>query len=193
LWFTNDAGPQTAQLGQITTAGVVTMFAGPSPSRGGGITTGPDGNLWYLESNANKIVKAVIGCNCGGGPGIPGPQGPPGPQGVPGPQGAAGPQGAPGATGPQGPIGPQGPAGPTALTTVIQTYTGTVDLSCPVGYKAVVASCNSGAGIVMNGQTPPPVIGAWSDYLIPDVDTATGVHCGSAPGLRSQAILRCAK
>jgi len=57
LWFTERNG----QIGRMTTAGVVTMFDGPSGDCGLvpdeschvplDITTGPDGNLWFTESH----------------------------------------------------------------------------------------------------------------------------------------------
>ena len=41
---------------------MITEFPTPTASsRPQGITTGPDGNLWFTEGNANKIVKAHIG------------------------------------------------------------------------------------------------------------------------------------
>ena len=80
------------------------------------------------------------------------------------------------------------------MTTITQNYSGSVDLSCPSGYFAVVASCNTGTSVILNGKTPVPPVGSWVSYLTPSVAAATGVHCnlGSA-ALRSQALLRCAK
>ena len=46
------------QIGRITTAGVITEFPLPrSDSNPGGITAGPDGNLWFTELTANKIGR----------------------------------------------------------------------------------------------------------------------------------------
>lgn len=179
LWFTEEAG----KIARITTAGTITEYSTPAGVSPGDIALGADGNLWFTELNENKIGKVTLSS----GSGIPGP---------PGPQGPVGPQGSAGAQGPAGIQGPQGPAGPAVLSsfiTVSQAYQGSVNLSCPSGYKAVAASCNSGFGVVVQGQNPPPVFGRWSDYLIPDANTATGVHCEQLLGLRSDALLRCAK
>jgi Collagen triple helix repeat (20 copies) len=132
--------------------------------------------------------------SCGCVDGAPGPAGPPGLQGPAGPAGA---KGAVGPTGPQGPVGPQGPAGPAGTTgyvTVAQNYTGSIDLTCPAGYKAVVASCRAGLDTVINDRAPSPPGGSWASYLVPSAAAATGVHCSLA-GLQpqSQALLRCSK
>jgi len=98
------------------------------------------------------------------------------------------------ALGRQGLTGPQGPAGSAGITTaatIVQNFTGTVDLPCPSGYVAVVASCAS--NIVINGQFPSPPGGTWTNYLIPDANSATGVHCNLGFGISGQANLRCAK
>ena len=132
-----------------------------------------------------------------GSPGPAGPAGQSGKQGVAGPAGPQGPQGIGGATGQQGragPVGPAGAVGVTSMTTVAQNYSDPVNLSCPSGYYAVVASCNAGVNLTINGQTPAPPGGTWASYLIPNVTAATAVHCSlGAPGLQSQALLRCAK
>lgn len=124
-------------------------------------------------------------------------QGPPGPQGPAGPQGPPGPQGVPGPQGPQGLVGPAGPPGApalTTLTTVAQNYRGSVDLFCPGGYVVVMASCNTGNGVVLNGRLPSPPSGSYVSFLIPDVNAATGVHCDlGGAGLQSQALVRCSK
>ena len=82
------------------------------------------------------------------------------------------------------------------MTTVVQNYTGSVNLSCPAGYYAVVASCTAGGNVVVNGQTPAPpgVCFSYANWLTPNVTSATGVHCnlGSVTA-QSQAVLRCAK
>ena len=45
-------------FGRITTAGVVTEFAIPTPSpKPYGITAGPDGALWFTEYNGTKIGR----------------------------------------------------------------------------------------------------------------------------------------
>jgi hypothetical protein len=167
----------------------------------GSVAFVPGGCTAYapVPSN-NEVVVLTVGsgtCSCAGTPGPqgpPGPEGPQGPQGLQGPAGPAGPTGAAGPAGPRGPQGPQGPAGVTSMTTITQNYSGSVDLSCPSGYFAVVASCNTGTSVILNGKTPVPPVGSWVSYLTPSVAAATGVHCnlGSA-ALRSQALLRCAK
>ena len=47
----------SGQVGKITTAGAVTLVTGVIPSRLFGITSGPDGNLWFTEATfgASKI------------------------------------------------------------------------------------------------------------------------------------------
>ncbi|MBV9226087.1 MAG: hypothetical protein JOY85_18800 [Acidobacteriaceae bacterium] len=154
-----------------------------------------------IQRGDDEIAQdAASGCGCSGEVGPAGPQGPVGPSGAPGPQGPTGPPGPAGpkgAAGPQGPVGPQGPAGTpgaTSFTTVAQNYSGSVNLSCPTGYVAVVASCNAGTGVVINGASPSPPVGSWTFYLTPNASTATGVHCDlGGPSLQSQALLRCAK
>jgi virginiamycin B lyase len=53
LWFTEE---NSAKIGMITTAGVITEYAvptsSPSPTA---MVTGSDGNLWFAESGANAI------------------------------------------------------------------------------------------------------------------------------------------
>jgi hypothetical protein len=91
-------------------------------------------------------------------------------------------------------MGPAGPPGPPVLSsfiTLVQNYWNSIDLVCPAGYKAVVASCNMGVTTVIHAQTPPPLLGQWASYLTPNAVAATGVHCSSIA--LSQAHLRCAK
>jgi len=152
------------------------------------------------RTDAEIQADAAGGCGCSGaagptGPtGAAGPVGPVGPAGVAGAKGATGAQGAAGSQGNPGPSGPIGPAGVATIVTVAQNYTGSVDLSCPSGYVAMVASCNGGAATVLNGQTPAPPVGSWASYLTPNVTVATGVHCNlGGATLQSQALIRCAK
>jgi hypothetical protein len=167
------------------------------------VTLNVSGPYWRPDTVGyfDDFVYAADGC-CACKDGAPGPAGPQGPAGPPGVAGAQGPQGVPGIAGPRGPqgvpgpTGPQGPAGPsgtTAFTTVARNYGGSLDLQCPAGYKAVVASCNAGVSVVINGRTPAPLTGSWAWYLIPDAANATGVHCLQLASLQSQALLRCAK
>ena len=47
--------------GRITPTGTITEFAIPTPFSGPeGITTGPDGNLWFTESDGNKIGRLSV-------------------------------------------------------------------------------------------------------------------------------------
>jgi len=156
------------------------------------ITLNVSGPSWRPDTNAyfdDFTYTPIDCCNCkDGAPGPPGPQGPAGPQGSVGPQGPAGPQGS------AGPQGPQGPAGTTAFLTVAQNYSGSINLSCPSGYKAIVATCNAGVNMVINAQSPAPPVGSWASYLVPDASNASGVHCAlGGAALRSQALLRCSK
>lgn len=93
--------------------------------------------------------------------------------------------------------GPRVAAGlPTvaALTTITRNYVGSTDLVCPAGYRAVLATCGAGNGVVVNGPSPSPPIGTWTSYLTPDASAATGVHCTlGGPGQQSQALVRCAR
>jgi hypothetical protein len=164
------------------------------------ITLNVSGPSWRPDTYAyldDFSFTPIDRCSCKDGqPGPPGPQGPAGPQGPVGPQGVAGligPRGAQGNAGPGGPQGPAGPAGSTTDTTVARNYGGAIDLMCPTGFKAVVATCNAGVSVVINAQSPEPLTGAWAWYLIPDAATATGVHCLQLGGFQSQAVLRCSK
>ena len=155
---------------------------------------GSDCNDW---AEFTAIVDSSIGLQGPPGPpGPPGPEGPTGPAGPPGPQGATGPAGPAGPQGPAGPVGPPGPPGPpgtTAYITVAQTYSGSINLMCPTGYKAVVATCNNGVNVVMNAQSTPSPSGARVWYLLPDASNATGVHCEGLGFLTSVAMVRCAR
>jgi hypothetical protein len=85
--------------------------------------------------------------------------------------------------------------GGLVLTSVIQNYTASTDISCPSGYTAVLASCQAGVNVVLNDiNSPlPPGASGWADYLTPTVSNATGVHCDVGVGNQSQAQLRCAQ
>jgi streptogramin lyase len=48
LWYVDEAHT----LGQVTTSGVVTSFTATNP---GGLTVGPDNNLWMLEFNGDTV------------------------------------------------------------------------------------------------------------------------------------------
>jgi hypothetical protein len=81
------------------------------------------------------------------------------------------------------------------MTSVIQNYTSSVDISCPSGYNAVLASCQVGVNVVLNDVNSPlpPGASSWADYLTPSVNNATGVHCDVGAANQSQAQLRCAQ
>jgi virginiamycin B lyase len=49
------------RIGRITTSGSVTSFPIPSSSDTAGITTGPDGALWFTETFANNIGRITTG------------------------------------------------------------------------------------------------------------------------------------
>jgi hypothetical protein len=155
---TGDAGPQgpTGLAGPKGDVGP----AGPAGAKGDAGPQGPTG-LAGPKGDVGPVGPA----------GAKGDAGPPGPQGVPGATGATG------ARGPVGLTGPPGPAGATSFITVAQNYSGTINLTCPGDYKAVMASCNAGVNNVIQGQFPSPPGGAWVNYLIPDSSNATGVRC----------------
>jgi streptogramin lyase len=67
LWFTetsydaNTGAITGAAIGRITTAGSLTEFPIATGGGGlGGITTGPDGNMWFTESRPGKIGRITI-------------------------------------------------------------------------------------------------------------------------------------
>ena len=47
-------GP-SSKIGRVTTSGAFTEY--PIPNRAAGITTGPDGALWFTEQNAHRIGR----------------------------------------------------------------------------------------------------------------------------------------
>jgi len=53
------------KIGRITPSGTITEFPLPASHSafdaqyGAGITTGPDGNLWFTENGANKIGRLM--------------------------------------------------------------------------------------------------------------------------------------
>jgi streptogramin lyase len=49
-------------IGRITPAGAVTMFPTPTPGGVGGITSGPDGNVWMIEGGGTKIARMTTRC-----------------------------------------------------------------------------------------------------------------------------------
>ena len=57
MWFTES---DFTKIGRITTAGVISEFPSvPTASGPLGITTGPDGALWFTESFANQIARCA--------------------------------------------------------------------------------------------------------------------------------------
>ena len=52
-------GERGTEIGRITTGGVITEFATPTAGPVG-ITSGPDGNLWFTEQGGNKIGQVVL-------------------------------------------------------------------------------------------------------------------------------------
>jgi hypothetical protein len=81
-------------------------------------------------------------------------------------------------------------SGTTSYVTVAVNYSVSTEVSCPSGYKAVAASCNTGVNVVLQDQFPSPPSGVWSNYLIPSANAATGVHCNIGAGT-AQALVRC--
>jgi hypothetical protein len=77
--------------------------------------------------------------------------------------------------------------------TVVKTYSGTAELTCPANYVAVSGSCDGGAGIVIVDKSapPPPLTDERVWYLTPDASRATGLHCELRA--QSQAQLRCCR
>lgn len=55
LWFVEE---NLSKVAKVSTAGVFTEYAVPtSPTFFGGLTTGPDGNVWFTESLASKVAS----------------------------------------------------------------------------------------------------------------------------------------
>ncbi len=108
-------------------------------------------------------------------------------------QGPPGPQGPQGLTGPAGPQGPPGPTQSLVATSIIQTYSNSIDITCPGGYTVVTASCKAGTDVVINAQNSPTQSGSWQSWLTPNTNSATGVHCAIGLGNSSTVLLRCAK
>jgi streptogramin lyase len=69
VWFTETQGgggggcgfvPFVGAVAKVTTAGVLTEYRVDTATSGpGGITAGPDGNLWFTEDRANKVAKVT--------------------------------------------------------------------------------------------------------------------------------------
>ncbi len=65
LWFTNffggdvvsGGGFSVGAISRLTTSGSLTTFSGPSISFPEGITTGPDGALWFTNNGTNTIGR----------------------------------------------------------------------------------------------------------------------------------------
>jgi virginiamycin B lyase len=80
LWFTNQSTPTdcppcgtTPSIGQITTAGVISNFTDASPDKPSnnldqpyGITTGPDGALWFANSGGGGLGGTIGRMTIGG-------------------------------------------------------------------------------------------------------------------------------
>ena len=77
-----------------------------------GITSGPDGAIWFTEQKGNKIGRITTGQ-------LPGPAGPAGALGPPGPTGAQGPLGQAGTPGPAGTPGAAAPIGLVAFQAAV--------------------------------------------------------------------------
>ena len=67
LWFTNPLGGTNdlgdtiggavGTVGRLSTSGALTTFSDPSISFPEGITTGPDGALWFTDNGSNSIGR----------------------------------------------------------------------------------------------------------------------------------------
>jgi hypothetical protein len=88
-------------------------------------------------------------------------------------------------------------SGAPVCTTAVYNFNGTTDLTkdlfCPANYTAISGQC--GGAPVIQGQSPdPPTGGSWLNYLIPNVNNATGVHCAVlSAGSPIQANVRCCR
>ena len=60
LWFLVNNTIGSPQLGRITPAGDETFYEISAPYGLGGITTGPDGNIWFTETGGNAIGQWVL-------------------------------------------------------------------------------------------------------------------------------------
>ncbi|MDX6676184.1 MAG: virginiamycin lyase, partial [Solirubrobacteraceae bacterium] len=59
LWFDAPDGGGADGLGRMTVAGAADHLGTPAGTYS--VTSGPDGNLWYLEPDVNRILKVAIG------------------------------------------------------------------------------------------------------------------------------------
>jgi streptogramin lyase len=58
VWYTVPYTPNGPSIARITPAGVITLFPLPNPSSiPQYITSGPDGNLWFVDSGTNGVGK----------------------------------------------------------------------------------------------------------------------------------------
>ncbi|MBV9283718.1 MAG: Virginiamycin B lyase, partial [Acidimicrobiia bacterium] len=58
LWFTN--GGNVEGVARITPTGVVTDIPVPSSGQIYGITTGPDGNVWFTNLGRNLVGRVDL-------------------------------------------------------------------------------------------------------------------------------------
>jgi YD repeat-containing protein len=56
LWYTG-VYFEESKIGKITTSGSITEYALPNNSRPKGMTAGPEGSLWFTDSESNKVGK----------------------------------------------------------------------------------------------------------------------------------------
>jgi streptogramin lyase len=59
MWFTES--PEVSQVGQITSAGVISEFPASTSNAPGGIALGPDGNMWFTEGYEANAVGRITG------------------------------------------------------------------------------------------------------------------------------------
>jgi hypothetical protein len=89
-----------------------------------------------------------------------------------------------------------GAGGLSDCKTITTTYSGVKEKSCSSGYIAVAASCKMGTDMIVNGEYPsaPGSSSGYTQYLIPNVNSATGVHCDTfSSSITSQLHLRCCR
>src|SRR5262249_35114872 len=68
MWFTEPGYSITSnKIGRITPTGVITEFTAPTASCSPtGITSGPDGNIWFAEASASHIGRVDLStCSSG--------------------------------------------------------------------------------------------------------------------------------